>query len=281
MVKKNVRTVDFAGVTFNQYQLEYTYMENGKELRGLMDFHPQYDEYPILLVSETGENLLLDKSKVDFSKYPEFQWAEKTYQKLRQDIKKLDSLPEQEGTVWRLFQKQGGFLALVENGNIDSATKSLNGKRTTPKPKIKDIALDDASRERYMEEKAGGMSAGNIPMISVNSSVNSEYGTVLVHELTHNACSTISSFDNDPLFRAVIEAERNNGTSDILTALDNQMNYSININHHYTQQNIYQELLARLHEERLKNPAEFKKQLPVIDAFFEHCLYPTLSASNS
>ncbi len=261
MAKKNVKFTEFAGVTFNQYDLEYTYVENGETLRGLMPVNFGYEEYPILLVSQNGENLLLDKSKIDFEKHPEFAWASETYQKLREDIRQLDSLPDAEGSVWQLFKKQGGFLALCEDGAVSDVCNSLNGNRNFP-------------TEHHTE---GGSTANSYPIISVNGAMNYSADRVLLHELTHNACFTLTDYAKSDLFKAIVEVERANHSSDILHKTDGSITYQSSQGT-YTEQQRYDELIARLHERRLQNPEEFKKQLPVLDCFFQNYLYPSVLA---
>ena len=264
MAKKNVYAGELAGMTFNQYELEYTYVEDGETLHGLMPVNFAYKAYPILLVSKNGENLLVDERQFDFEKHPEFSWAKETYKKLREDIKKLDSLPDAEGSVWRLFQQQGGFLALCENGGVHDVVESLNGKRNFP-------------TEKHYE---GGATLLSYPIISVNSAMDYSGDKVLLHELTHNACHTLTNFAHSDLFKTVVEVERahrSSDSSDILPHLDKVMTYQIQ-GDGYTEKDRYDELICRLHEERLKNPAEFKKQLPVLDCFYQNFLYPSVLA---
>ena len=261
MERRNIREKDFAGVTFNQYDLEYTYIEDGETLRGLMPVNFGYEEYPILLVSKSGENLLLDRSKIDFNKHPEFVWASEIYQKLREDVRQLDSLPDAEGSVWQLFKRQGGFLALCEDGDINDVAQSLNGRRNFP-------------TEHHTE---GGMTSASFPIISINGAMDYQNDRVLLHELTHNACLTLINYAKSDLFKAVVEVERANHSSNILSQVDNTITYQIS-GSGYTEQDRYDELIARLHEKRLQNPEEFKKQLPVLNCFFQNYLYPSVLA---
>ncbi|MBP5534358.1 MAG: hypothetical protein J6Y03_02490 [Alphaproteobacteria bacterium] len=261
MERKNIDTKDFAGVTFNQYDLVCTYIKNGETLYDLVPFGPASQEYPVLLVSKNGQNILLDETQFDFGKHPEFAWAQNTYKKLREDIKKLDSLPSEEGAVWQLFKSQGGFLALCEDGGADDLIKSLNGKRDFP-------------TEHHTE---GGQTLTAFPVISVNSSMDYSDDRVLLHELTHNACFTLINYGQSDLFKTIIEVERANHSSDILSRLNAAMDYQIS-GGNYTEDNRYDELLPRLHEERLKDPVEFKKQLPLLNCFFQNYLYPSVLA---
>ena len=261
MAKKNVTLTDFAGVTFNKYSLQCTYVENGETLYGLMPVNVKYEEYPILLVSKSGENLLLDKSQIDFGEHPEFAWASEKYQKLREDIKQLDSLPNAEGSIWKLFKSQGGFLALCEDGDVFDIAKSLNGERNFP-------------TEHHTE---GGATHPSFPIISVNGAMNYSADRVLLHELTHNACLTLIDYAQSDLFKAVVEVERANHSSNILSKVDGAIALQTSQGG-YTEQQNYDELIARIHEKRLQDPEEFKKQLPVLDCFFKNYLYPSVLA---
>ena len=228
-----------ASSTANKYELKLEYaIRDGKPFRQLTPSLPT--NYPILLLSSNGENLLLDENEVNFDEHPRFQWAKETYAKLRADIKELESHPTEEGSIWTLFQAQEGVLVLCETGHIN----------------IKNLAYFGALRHTELSEDTGGTTSVDLPIISINShsplfSDKDRKKKTLAHELSHNACHFLGiDFANSDLFRACVEVELAKGSSDTLRIVNMCLNNLMN-EESYNRRQRYDELFARLQEERL------------------------------
>ena len=250
-----------ANRTFEQYTLELTYiMPDGSTKMGISPLLHTADNYPILLVSDTGKIVIAD-NKFDINKNPEFAWAKETLSRVRSDLKKLDSLGVKEGLAWRTFQQQGGWLGICENGAA--------------------VTVHDALCEEKNIRKASqytlGSSLNAAPIIGINagsSGGKNEILETLLHEMTHNLHDTVHPFQDTKAFLTALELERALNKP-IVRKLDRQMNSLIRQGA-YSERQINKELLCRLHEEKIRDAENFARELPALNDFYEKMMYPTV-----
>ena len=246
--------------TFEQYQLELTYiMPDGSVEMGFSPLLQSSNDYPILLVSEKGQTMIAD-GKFNIDAHPEFEWARKALSDTRSDLHKLSILGPKEGCVWQAFQQQGGWLGICEKGCA--------------------LTLRDALTENKNITSASnsvcGSSLNMAPIIGINASATASDGHLetLLHEMTHNIHDTIHPFQETPAFHFALDFERTRGSS-IVSNLDKTMQHFIK-NGAYKQSEVNQELLCRLHEEKISNPEKFAQNAPILNTFFEKMMYPTI-----
>lgn len=259
-IPKDVNVLQAAQETFHQYDIVLTYQD--KDGNETMALSPMLDSaYPILLVNENGDNLLVERNLMDFDKNPEWKWAEKHFNELKEDIDLLIRRNPTEGIAWSTFQQQGGILAICENGEARTACCSLSGKRGENLPKS--------------SSATGGSCTGEFPVVGINVS-GFESRTTLLHELTHNLSHTIHTFENTDAFNAAMYADlakESQTLKNVLAKVETLVKQG-----HYSQNNRNSEVFARLHEEKTKDPQGFAKDAPTMNAFFEHIVYPTTFA---
>ncbi|MBR6411805.1 MAG: hypothetical protein IKS41_01420 [Alphaproteobacteria bacterium] len=196
-----------------------------------------------------------------------FAWARESFGKLATEWDKIAA--GEERALLDNFRQRGGILSLMQrNADMQKFSNAVNGEQKETRDDRFDITAvtgtsfqeDDGSRIAENTDFFIGLSTERIP-------------TVLLHELTHLADHGIS---NSLFFQTCFQLDKGRGGQiipDLIRKMEEAIEYSS-----YKKDDIPGELICRLNEARHADPEQFKKECPLLDAFYSKVFYPALTA---
>ncbi len=231
--------------------------------------HFEKDGFPVFLINEYGQNIktttyLSDEIRRDSS----FQWAKEEADILHESLMQI-SLDFGGKRMLDLFQRQGGLLCLFEN---EANEKLLHHSFKKDAPRNEPVTVTKGDSSFVL-----GTALPDMPVILISSQKGKDFSTtsVLLHELTHQA-ESVSFFSGSPLFNEILQLEAARHPP-VLQNIFHTLNKFIEKDLYETGQ-LNEELFARLHEEKFKDPEEFEKQVPLLNIFYNQIVYPALDA---
>ncbi len=223
--------------------------------------------FPVLLICENGKNMktrttLFPQGKEGLS----FQWAKEALPAIHAAL--LKTLRSAEGEkLFDLFQKQGGLLALCEN---DADELLLQRSLQTD-----DIQVFFEKDEDFPLILGAALSDMPVILLSAKEKAPDKAASNFLHELTHRV-ESVSAFSDSLLFKEILDLEAAHQPP-LYQKISRVLNNFI-VNENYDSDERNQELFARLHEEKFKNPSEFEKQMPLLNIFYNNIVYPTIDS---
>ena len=232
---------------------------------------PEYtDDIMMTLVDSKGSAVVVPLHEKAENIPESFAWAKESFGKVATEWDKIAS--GEERALLDNFRERGGILNLVQrNADTEKLYNAVDGTNNetedarTPKTGTWGETLQMSNGTSLKE---------NIDFIISLSTERSQ--TTLIHELTHAADHGISDSD---LFKGCYTLDGIRG-SQIVQNLLNKMQNLIATGA-YSSNKINKEMVCRLNEARHAQPEQFKKECPLLDAFYSKVFYPALAAQTA
>lgn len=225
---------------------------------------------PLLLVNNKGYNLYV----TDWNEIPDlkdkdgFEWVEQAFEPFKKEYDKTfgDFAPIQNLYILEQFRQANGVLGLCQNGEARLMDKSLSGKRSTEGQQ----PIGTASDKQAGSSQSKFFNSPVPPLVGINANRCNyflEHSTSLLYEFTHQLDFYINALSGSVLFENLLEMETS-AHSPIFNECTELLNRLIKKNK-YDPAAKNEELFARFHQEYMADPNEFKKQLPLLNRFYE------------
>ena len=232
---------------------------------------PEYtDDMMMTLVDSKGSAVVIPLHEKAENIPESFAWAKESFIKAATEWDKIAS--GEEKALLDNFRERGGVLNLVQrNADTEKLYNAVDGTNNetedarTPKTGTWGETLQMSNGTSLKE---------NIDFIISLSTERSQ--TTLIHELTHAADHGISDSD---LFKGCYTLDGVRGSQIVQNLLSKMQN--LIATGAYSSNKINKEMVCRLNEARHANPEQFKKECPLLDAFYSKVFYPALAAQTA
>lgn len=260
MISENITFKDLKKYT--PYYPVFSYP--GQEVISPINIVEKYP--PLLLVNNKGYNLYV----TDWNEIPDlknkdgFEWVEQAFEPFKKEYDKtfMPGAPIQNLYILEQFRQANGVLGLCQNGEARAMCNSLSKKRV-PMSSVPDT-VSGSSYSKFIN------SSLPVPMVGINANRCNyflERPTNLLHEFTHQLDFYVNTLSGSVLFENLLEMEAS-ARSLIFDECTGLLNRLIKANK-YDPATKNEELFARFHQEYMTDPNKFKKQLPLLNRFYE------------